>query len=178
VEDATGAQRLPHRRLVERRQRGVRLVGELGRVGVVDRHPQRRGEVVGLGRPRGSDVAGRRALGDLPQPGREPGGSDAPTTVAPRSGALGSARADGGAADRGAGTADVGADRVRARPLGGDPAGDVLLEHGVEVGAAEAERGHPGGADLPGAWGPLGELGVDPERCGSTSRRSGSACRS
>ena len=70
--------------------------------------------------------------------------------------------------------AEVGADGDQARlPSPRQPTGHVLLEHGVEVGAAEAERAHAGAAHVPVGDLPLGELGVDVERRPSPSRCSG-----
>ena len=81
-----------------------------------------------------------------------------PITTAPRSGAFGSGRADG---RRGLG----GRERDRLACVSRlDPSRHVLLQDGVEVGAAEAERADADGAHLARLGLPLVQLVVDVER--------------
>ncbi len=183
VEHPLVAQQSP-RRLVAGVERGDRLGclgGEVGGVGEVDRHPHR-GAEVGLGRRarRGGRTAGG-AVAQRAQPGRHRsvvGAADddeAPQRCLElfraRRGRrrvcgtrCGDGRSSGGSSSRRGARRRRGrrADRER-RTLGGEAAGHVLLEHHVEVRAAEPEGAHARGANV--AIGvPVPQIGVDPQR--------------
>ncbi len=147
---------LPRERTPSSRLLG--LVRQIGGVGVVD------GDAFGRGERGGGGRLGRRRPtgGGLGEHGAE---------------LLGRARLRRGAehhrpAQRGLGDAGLvawfvarAAPTATARlPIAGQATGHILLEHGMEVRAAEAERAHARAAHLPGRHLPLGEFGVDVER--------------
>ena len=164
AEDAARRERAPggRRVAVERTQRQRGLLRELGRVAVVDRDPLGRAQVRLVGSAARGRLAAAGRLGHRAQAG---GQATAVGVRRPRArraaGAFASASATAsayaGAPVPGA-AARVRADRVpTSRPRCvrcSQAAGDVLLEHDVEVRATEAERAHAGdpravGGDAP-----------------------------
>ena len=168
-EDSLRAKHLEHRSVVrgERLQRLVGLLGEVGRVGVVDRetHGSVRQSRVGC-RHRGSgscsSVGGHRGeLGHDLGIGRPPEHQRA----AQRGLGRGRGRGGGGCSRSGLLWHGGGGERPRGRLLL-QTSWDVLLHHDVEVGATEAERADPGPAHAVRSGRPLAKLGVDAEGTG------------
>ncbi len=143
--------------LVDRPQRPLDPIGELGRVAVVDRHP-----FGGTERILVRSLRCRRTTGPcLDQCGSEPIG---------QFGLVGRADHECAAqrrfrlgARRGRCARQVSAGHHRPATVGSEATRDVLLEHDVEVGPAEAERAHPGHPGIAVAWRPVAQLGVDRE---------------
>ena len=170
AEDAAPAQGLPAGRLREGGERLLGLVGELVGVGVVDGDALG-GAQVGLARRGGGrGVPGHRLGVGLQQArlerglvvGAEDQGAAQRRLGRPRRRPPVDRRC--GRDQRRLGRRQLGAHRHDLLPVRGHVTGHVLLEHGVEVGAAEPEGAHAGGADAVGGRIPRTQLGVDGER--------------
>ena len=161
AEDAAAPQRFPHRRLLERAERLGGLVEEFGCVAEIDRDAFRCGQVGGEGRFGRRNPVCCGLVSDGLQPLDEAGLVRGPDYEGAAQGHLRFRNCHRDGRRR---NSEVGTDGDGSGGLTAQPAGDVLLEHHVEVRAAKTERAHAGGTHRPARNVPTPQLGVDAER--------------